>query len=553
MERLQRQIEGRNKWEQNNFNGIKVYATGVGKSFFATYKANDIAGDIEYLLSKHPVRTLIITDGTNNKAQWLNNISKYLPNRINLLTVETISKLVASPESFNFDEYKFVIADEVDAYTSELRRVFINRSKIKWDYFLGLTATIFLIDIYYPEFYNISPVIDKITLKEAEVEGYVAKSNEYNIALELPKEDKVLYDKYTKIIGDAFHKLSSLYQYIPYMGTIGDSTQEKLKILYNSVSIENFKSESAILLNKIRNSYNDFYKFRLILTAVTKGMTTYRKGGNKEFVTNKEWINKLAVMNGFRDDLDTSSPFEAPIYREWHPKTLTTFVNQVANAFEERFNLLRNHKDKIRMTRKIIESFKYPKTIVFSESSAFANKLHKYLNICNKKEVAVLYHSNATIPSKDKSGNIRRWKTGERLNKIIYLGTTSRKVDKDNPSGISALMAYNLNRLKSDKSDILCAVKGLGRGFNYEDLSLVITTSYTDSQTEYYQNKGRGIRISDNNLQATIVNVYFKDTVEFWKLKSRQQDAIANGTNIYWVDDIQDLTKTESELGIINI
>ena len=128
--RLQRQLIGRHKWEQNNFIGIQVYATGFGKSFFSTFKTEEVKGNISYLLSKHPVQTLIIVNSTIVKTQWLDNIIKFIAEYSHLIRIETIQKLVINTSDINLSQIKFVVADEIDAYTSELRRVFINKTII---------------------------------------------------------------------------------------------------------------------------------------------------------------------------------------------------------------------------------------------------------------------------------------------------------------------------------------------------------------------------------------------------------------------------------------
>lgn len=536
-ERLKRQLQGRNKWIDNNCIGIKEYATGVGKSFFATYNKNGIKGDIAWFNEKYPNKEIgIIVNSSIVKSQWNDAITKN--NLSNIRFVMTIHQFVE--QNLVVPKVGLLIADEVDAYTSQLRKNFINGNMIPYQHFLGLTATVFLIKANYPQFLKKVPIVDKITIDEAEKAGYISNSMEYNIGLELDEEEREVYHQYTKQIGKGFELLRPLYKYVPFIGRKGGETRKRLAEIYAQCkgNVKLFKETKDKFLKNEYQKYKDYYNFRIILTCLNKGAYAYLKGDNEgTFIAKEKWIFKLSQLAGYHERLDRNNPFEEDIFIKYSPTAILKAAGAIENALEKRARMLQNNPKKLEYVHKVLKAADFPETITFSESSEFADKLYQYLNEKEGKEVAVIYHSKAKVPSKDKDGNIRKWSKGERKGEIIYLGTSNRKVSEKNPSGISALMGYCLKKLDKG-AKVLCAVKGVGRGFSRNSLRFIITTSYTESETDYFQNKGRVLRLKDSEIENTAIaiNLYFRDTIEFKKLKKRQE-TVKDNENIIWVHE----------------
>ncbi len=112
-------------------------------------------------------------------------------------------------------------------------------------------------------------------------------------------------------------------------------------------------------------------------------------------------------------------------------------------------------------------------------------------------------------------------------------------------------MEYVLLKLNNG-SKFLSSVKALSRGFNRKFIECVITSSYTESATTYFQNKGRGIRVNELDMDnvVTIINIYFNNTIEEKKLKNNQITVINQGGKIVYTDDYNDLNNNNNDVYI---
>ena len=70
------------------------------------FKNEEIKGNIDYLLSKNPVQTLVVVNSTIVKTQWLDNIIKFIPEHSHLIRIETIHKLVSNTNDIDLSKIK---------------------------------------------------------------------------------------------------------------------------------------------------------------------------------------------------------------------------------------------------------------------------------------------------------------------------------------------------------------------------------------------------------------------------------------------------------------
>jgi len=514
--RIDRQYTGALRWKDNGFIGLIEWATGVGKGFFLAFTDTfrKIKGFIPLYLESYPKgRIILVSSSQTIKSQNYSIIEKSIPKALNQIVFVTIDELINGTQ-YHKQEFDLMIADEVDVYTSHVRREYINNTLIKYKHFLGLTATPFLIKKYYNEFLNNVPIVDTISLSDATKLDFVADSIEYNLGLELPEEDYVAYKEYTNLIAKGLYKFTKLYGYLQFINS------------YTTHSVD-----------------NSYYKMRVILNACLKGCyMTFN--GVKQFYKSYHFTTKLAELNGYNPGLNPLNPYHKEIIDDWKPENITKFCGALLNAFESRENLLKKHILKHEVTVSVLNQLNIPETIIFGESSENADVLYHYINTRLGDDTAVLYHSKAKIPIIE-DGKPLLYKSGKNKDKVRYYGTTP------NSKGEIPLMKYNLNKLDNG-SKVLVAVKGLSRGFNRPSIELVIITSLTESSTNYYQRKGRGIRLSENGeeLNVFIVNIYFKYTIEERKLKQIQQHFLSTGGKVYWINQTEGIT---TEPDVINI
>jgi len=173
--RDQRQEEARVSWIKHKCCGSVVAPTGVGKTRIGL---NCLCS----ILSHYPEKRFIVVVPTDNlKDQWTAQIDS-LGCSLNgeVLVINTASK-----HKFETD---ILIIDEIHrASATTLVNIF---NTIQYKYILGLTATFERLDGKQKEVVEKKcPVIDRITLEEALINGWIAPYKEYQVLLDVDDID----------------------------------------------------------------------------------------------------------------------------------------------------------------------------------------------------------------------------------------------------------------------------------------------------------------------------------------------------------------------------
>jgi superfamily II DNA or RNA helicase len=458
--KLERQLKGVDAWFDTSNNlinkhGAINYATGVGK----TYTAMLIIKRLFRLDNLHNIVVIVPSEAL--QKQWTVEIAKHFTKkesiRIEIFTVNYIinNKLKVKTNT--------LVADELHEYLSDEYFKAINGHYIKFDNTLGLTATYEDQKKRHTKLLTYFPIVDKITEKEAIEEGYISPYIEFNLSVTLNEEEREGYLRYTEIISKTINK---------------------------------------------------FGKGGISLASKCLGGGIDNKGIKRE---GKEFVYGWAVHKGWRADLDLSNPQSLQINDLWNPHKVLGYAQQLMNSIRLRKNILYNCFSKITIIREIVAKFEEPKTIIFSQSTAFADKLNLLLNQDNHNS-SVVYHSSIQTIMRPSP------KTG----KLVKFGKTRLKKEA-------------IDRITTGKSRMLCTASSLDKGLDIPDLSLGITASGTSNFTQYKQRKGRNIRLFGNDKIALLINLYVKGSQEEKWLKDRQSTTTHL---IHWVDSVNEISYT---------
>ncbi len=183
MTRDERQEICRVKWIKNKCKGCLIQPTGTGKTTTALKCLKSV-------IDKYPnIKFLVIVPTDNLKTQWYENIDKFgLSFNGTVMVVNSAIKM----DSYSTD---ILVIDEAHRVNSTCFRAVFN--VIHYNYILGLTATYERLDNLHKEVMEkYCPVIDEITLIEAQVNGWISDFKEYQVLLEVDNID--IYKEYNK-------------------------------------------------------------------------------------------------------------------------------------------------------------------------------------------------------------------------------------------------------------------------------------------------------------------------------------------------------------------
>ena len=172
--RDERQEECRKKWILNKCKGTIVASTGFGKTRVGL-------NCIKTVLSKYPtLKVIIIVPTTALKEQWYGIID----NNGLSLNCEVIVVNTAIKGNFKCD---VLVIDEIHRVAANtLSHVF---KTVGYRYILGLTATFERLDGKHILLKKYCPVIDEITLLEAQFQGWISDYKEYQIIIDVDDID----------------------------------------------------------------------------------------------------------------------------------------------------------------------------------------------------------------------------------------------------------------------------------------------------------------------------------------------------------------------------
>ncbi len=179
--RDERQAESVAKWLKNKGRGTLECCTGYGKTRCAFLI-------IDKLLSKYPtMRILIVVPTELLKVQWAEQIeAKGLQLNVEVSVINSIAK--------NGAQCDLLIIDEIHtAAANSLVRVF---ESVKYKLILGLTATFERLDERHNLLSKYCPIVDTVTLQEAQLNGWVSKYTEYLVLIDV--DDIDVYNNYNK-------------------------------------------------------------------------------------------------------------------------------------------------------------------------------------------------------------------------------------------------------------------------------------------------------------------------------------------------------------------
>ena len=471
-DKLDRQLIGVDKWfNSSKYGAIKdkrgagVYVMGFGKTYLAILV-------IKRLFEENPLTNIVIIVPANVLQQWEDTLKENLYKKeLKLISLFTPHYIVNNEFRIQTD---VLIVDEMhECYSTELCKV-IDKTYIRYSDNLGLTGTYEDNTNRHLRYKELFPVIDRIDEKEGIEKGYIAPYIEFNIAVTLTEEEQALNERYSKEIANSMSK------------------------------------------------FPKGYGFDLASKCLKGGKD--KRGIKYE---GKNYVYAYAHKKGWRRDLDLSVPYNREINDLWNPSKIFGYATNLFNSVRNRKTLLYNASNKIKICIELCEKFSNLKTIVFSQSTNFADKLDLLLND-KEKNVSVVYHSQLQtimLPSP---------KTG----KLIKFGGVRLK-------------RRAIERIKTGESRIICTASSLDKGFDVQDMGLGITASGTSNFNQYKQRGGRTKRIDifNKNKLALLVNLYIVNSQEEKWLKERQSKS---NNKVYWVSSVDEISFSPVDKADIN-
>lgn len=423
------------KWAQNGARGTLFAVTGFGKS-----RVGHLA--IELMLDRGPSRaTLIIVPSTDLYNDWTRDIKELGLNNVKVMTIQSLIRVQGKIHAH------LLILDEIWMYTADKFSLVYNIVNYNW--VLGLSAPIDVNDEKFKIIRERAPVLDIVTLEEARGKGWVSEHNLYNYGIELYPHNRKYYEE----LSDKYNKYFSMFNH-DWDTAMGCLSGTNVRVGAKYVSQQQVEAMTK----------------RLDLDDIIPD-----RKGNYLRVNNKGWLYyKLDLCKVFARNIGQDEKVVKIGARQW------------MNNMQKRKKFLYNSEEKLDVAVELVNKFP-EKTITFSQSTDFADKLTERLN-----GISVAYHSSLET-----------------------------QLINGKKFGAKRLRDRALDQFANDDNiRIINTAKALDVGKNIPDLEQGILCSGTSSALQKLQRIGRNIRKHGDKI-SRIIMIYIKDTQdEVWNRSS---------------------------------
>lgn len=191
MDRTERQKVGIRRWIDGGGRGTLAWSTGLGKTY-ATILL------IKELYKANPALAVLVAVPTNVlKEQWVRELAKY--QLFSVCKVEVFNTIVK--HSYTVDLF---VIDELHNAASPVHISMFE--KVKYRYFLGLTATFERLDGRHKLLEQYTSICDKITIEEAVQNKWLSDYRNYKVILDV---DLTKYNEWNQ----KFQSLFALFDF----------------------------------------------------------------------------------------------------------------------------------------------------------------------------------------------------------------------------------------------------------------------------------------------------------------------------------------------------
>lgn len=262
--------------------------------------------------------------------------------------------------------------------------------------------------------------------------------------------------------------------------------------------------ETGLEEAKLLNMVSDFKIFNLCVNATEEEKRKYIEANNSY----KRYITTFSGDDSSGQSFDTAMKCLNPNFaKRWagfikgDANTVRTHSFKVMDAVRNRKLICYNSENKIKEVKRITDRFPDRKTIVFSESIIFANKITETLN-----GICLSYHSKVPKLSK-----------------------------------ISALERFSL---PGGSIRAISAVKALNVGFNVPDCSLGINTSGNSKSIDFFQRLGRTLRYQEDKV-SIFIQLYLKiEGIKTQDEKWVEKRTVSN-KDVKWISSLEEVNENK--------
>ena len=231
-----------------------------------------------------------------------------------------------------------------------------------------------------------------------------------------------------------------------------------------------------------------------------------RIGNSQLNISAMQICMQIAQENGWRENLDMSSPYNQQIDELYNPNALNSRAHAMYEHIRNRSNLVSDYKEKLPAILDIIKSNPNKKILIISKRGEFATEITNYINNLSETPICGNYHDKVeNIPAVDINGNPIYVKSGEHKGERRIMGVQAQKTLNEQLFNLGKLNVLSTSNAP-DKN--LCI-----------NVDIVIITSPLCDNIKSYLYRLNNVTFNDGKIK--LYSIFCENTIEQTKLQQK--------------------------------
>ena len=321
---------------------------------------------------------------------------------------------------------------------------------------------------------------------------------------------------------------SKLYKICPLLETFKEDEVRSIRL---STPVEEMLVD--VQLNskdkETLKQHNDYITTSVNIFGDLKMLDKARIGDKDNNVSAEEVCRRVAISNGWSENLDMSIEYNRQIDFLFNPISLSDRAKLTYDIIRARTELLASNESKLQAIYEIVKEHSNKKILIINKKANFATQVRDYLNKGFDKQVCECFHDQLdSIELKDINGNFVTYKSGAKAGMIKMAGAQLQ-------------CTMNMSSFNNNRINVLSVGNAPDKKLAI-DVDIVIITSPLCNDIESYI-----YRLDKVNFNSPIklFTLYISNTLEQRHLQERRLPVshilLNNIKNIAAYDKINDV------------
>lgn len=276
---------------------------------------------------------------------------------------------------------------------------------------------------------------------------------------------------------------------------------------------------------KLLAYYTEYVNTSIAIFGSFEVMQQAHMGNQALNISSFQICNKIALENGWNENLDMNIEFNVEIDRLYNPMALKERASQTYEVIRNRNTLLSDYKGKLDEILKIVHEHPDKKILIINKRADFASVITDYINNLSETNICMNYHDKVdNIPAIDDNGKPIVYKSGLKKGQPKTIGSQAQKT--------LAIKNFNLGKI-----NVLSTNAAPDKDLDIDVDIIIITSPQCEDISSYMY---RLSHLYFSSYKIDLFSLYCRNTSEQKLLENKNLALKHNVKNVNCDENISD-------------